>query len=673
MKTPSLAAAVIAVFIAAISPCSHAQTLSVGAAHAGITPSTNVLNWVTLKPYGAVLDPLYVRAAVLSDGSNRVALVVWDLTDTRESIVAKVRGEISKTTGIPSSNILINASHSHSAPWVPTLGDPLMDIEKARALPVEHGPDYGDWANLLVSQTVDAVRRADAARRPATLSIARAWAGEVVFNRRPLREDGKVETTFEPANPYALPKGYRFAPTDPTLALLTSRDASDRTIATMFSLPCHSVSVYSHDTRISSDWSGPVCQQLNDTLGGEAMFLQGCAGDIVPARRGLAARDSMAKLVAERGLAAITNRQSLASARFQVSLVQVNLPLTDKVRQEIGTATIRTEVQVIAYGSLAFVALPGEPLIGLALEIQRRSPFAHTLVLGYSNGGGVQYVGPSGDKVKGGYEMTGAGAGADRCGQILIDTALNSLNQLAVEQRLQHTSKESLHLYLLIGQSNMAGRGLVEDQDKVPHPRVLTFSAQTRWQLALDPLHADKSNAGVGLGSAFGRAMADATNGVTIGLIPSAVGGTPLSRWEKGGDLYAQALARARHAMQDGTLKGILWHQGEDDAKEEKTARSYAGRLAQMIHDLRADLGAGEVPFVAGKLGEFLLTTKKAELPFVPTVNEQLQSIPPRISRSALVDSAGLTPMADDIHFDSASLRTFGQRYADTMRSLLVK
>ena len=166
------------------------------------------------------------------------------------------------------------------------------------------------------------------------------------------------------------------------------------------------------------------------------MFLQGCGGDIVPARRGLEARDNMAKLVAERALAAIANRQPLASARLQVNVVPLELPLTNKARRDIGTPTIKTEVQVIAYDSLAIVALPGEPLIGLALEIQRRSPFPHTLVLGYSNGGGVQYVGLTGDKVKGGYEMSVAGAGADSCGQMLIGAAIKALNELAGAQRL---------------------------------------------------------------------------------------------------------------------------------------------------------------------------------------------------------------------------------------------
>src|SRR5262245_12054013 len=169
---------------------------------------------------------------------------------------------------------------------------------------------------------------------------------------------------------------------------------------------------------------------------------------------------------------------------------------------------------------------------------------------------------------------------------------------------VQLPAKEKFHLYLLIGQSNMAGRGAVEEQDKIVHPRVMKFTADKTWAPALDPLHFDKPIAGVGLGSSFGRTMADADATITVGLIPCAVGGTPLSRWEKDKDLYKQAVVRAKAAMNDGTLKGILWHQGEGDSGREDTANSYGDRLAQMVVDLRAELGAGEAPFVAGQLGE---------------------------------------------------------------------
>jgi hypothetical protein len=229
--------------------------------------------------------------------------------------------------------------------------------------------------------------------------------------------------------------------------------------------------------------------------------------------------------------------------------------------------------------------------------------------------------------------------------------------------------KPALHVYLLIGQSNMAGRGVIEEADKVPHPRVFMLNKENAWVQAVDPLHFDKPIAGVGLGSTFGRVMAEADPEVTIGLIPCAVGGTPLARWQKGKDLYDQALVRARAALVDGELKGILWHQGEGDSKREEDAKSYGERLAQMVTDLRADLGAGDVPFVAGRLGEFL-QSKDGTPVFFDVVNAGIDSIATRVPKAAVVPSTGLKHKGDGVHFDSASLREFGRRYAAAMQKL---
>jgi hypothetical protein len=200
---------------------------------------------------------------------------------------------------------------------------------------------------------------------------------------------------------------------------------------------------------------------------------------------------------------------------------------------------------------------------------------------------------------------------------------------------------------------------------------VLKLTKENSWAPATDPLHFDKPVAGVGLGSSFARAMAEASPAATIGLIPCAVGGTPLSRWMKGGDLYAQALERARLALKDGTLKGILWHQGESDSGNEQLATTYGERLAQMVKELRADLGAGEVPFVAGKLGEFLKREDKDGKPsHWPKVSAQIGAIGKTIPRSAAVESTGLQHKGDVVHFDTPSLREFGNRYAEAMRKL---
>lgn len=89
-------------------------------------------------------------------------------------------------------------------------------------------------------------------------------------------------------------------------------------------------------------------------------------------------------------------------------------------------------------------------------------------------------------------------------------------------------------MFLLAGQSNMAGRGTVTPQDRTPHPRVLMLNQAGEWVPAVDPMHFDKPVAGVGPGRTFGIAIAEANPGVTIGLIPCAVGGSPIDAWQPG-------------------------------------------------------------------------------------------------------------------------------------------
>jgi hypothetical protein len=231
--------------------------------------------------------------------------------------------------------------------------------------------------------------------------------------------------------------------------------------------------------------------------------------------------------------------------------------------------------------------------------------------------------------------------------------------------------REKLHIYLLMGQSNMAGRGEIGPEDQTPHPRVLMFNLQGRWEPAVEPVTHDKPGMlGVGPGLAFGKAMADKEPGVTIALVSCAFGGTPLRRWERRGDLYSNAVYRAKLAMKDGTLKGVLWHQGESDASASTNAASYSDRLARMVMDLRADLGCPGLPFVAGQIGEFLYDRGPEHTPYARVVNEAIANLPAKISAAGYIPSKGLGHKGDVLHFDSASQHELGQRYADVMLKL---
>ncbi len=92
---------------------------------------------------------------------------------------------------------------------------------------------------------------------------------------------------------------------------------------------------------------------------------------------------------------------------------------------------------------------------------------------------------------------------------------------IALSVRLNAQDKpENLDIYLLLGQSNMAGRGPVTDANRDEHnDRVYMLNKDGQWVIAKHPLHFDKSVAGVGPGLAFGITMAHAKPGVKIGLI----------------------------------------------------------------------------------------------------------------------------------------------------------
>jgi hypothetical protein len=227
-----------------------------------------------------------------------------------------------------------------------------------------------------------------------------------------------------------------------------------------------------------------------------------------------------------------------------------------------------------------------------------------------------------------------------------------------------------LSLVLLIGQSNMAGRGKVEAGDRQPIPGVFMLNADGQWVPAIDPMHWDKAQAGVGLGREFARVLVDARPGSRIGLIPAAVGGTSISRWRPGKELYNDALERLRIAQKSGKLAAILWHQGESEAGSVERSAAYGENWIAMMEQLRKDAGAPDVPIIAGELGEYLYTRSGGKSPHARVVNKQIMSLPDRMTNVAAVPSKGLTHRGDELHFDADSLREFGRRYAKAFLKL---
>ncbi|MCB1277375.1 sialate O-acetylesterase [Prosthecobacter sp.] len=229
-------------------------------------------------------------------------------------------------------------------------------------------------------------------------------------------------------------------------------------------------------------------------------------------------------------------------------------------------------------------------------------------------------------------------------------------------------AKDKFWLFLLVGQSNMAGRGVVEEQDKTPHPRVLMLSKEGQWVPASDPMHFDKPAAGVGLGKTFGQIIAEANPGVTIGLIPCAVGGSPISAWQPGvfypptkSHPWDDTVKRVEAALPAGTLKGILWHQGESDSNA-KDAPVYEAKLIDLVKRLRELVKSPDAPFIAGQMGKFEGVPWNPEKEIVDKAHQDLAT---KVPHAAFVSAEGLHHKGDKVHFDSASYRELGKRYAE--------
>ena len=232
----------------------------------------------------------------------------------------------------------------------------------------------------------------------------------------------------------------------------------------------------------------------------------------------------------------------------------------------------------------------------------------------------------------------------------------------------QPPSGSGFHIYLLLGQSNMAGRGVVtEAYQKERFARVWMLNKTGEWVPAQHPLHFDKPPVvGVGPGLAFGSRMAEAYPDANIGLVPCAVGGTAIERWQPGAydsatktHPYDDALLRIREAMKKGTIMGVIWHQGESNAAHPD---GYLEKLIAFIERIRKEVGDPRLPFVAGELGRYR--------PVYANISTEINKLPARVAGTAVVTTEGLTHKGDTTHFDSPSATLLGERYAAQMLKL---
>ena len=230
---------------------------------------------------------------------------------------------------------------------------------------------------------------------------------------------------------------------------------------------------------------------------------------------------------------------------------------------------------------------------------------------------------------------------------------------------------------ILMGQSNMVGRGWQSAVELIDNDRILEMNADGEWLKMEEPLRMNDTDREdeVSLGASFADAFVD-TFDCEIGLVPVAKGGTSIYWWQKDysgsndSDLYENAVTYAKKAQETSEICAILWHQGENDANG-ITPAVYATQLKKLLDNFIADVGLDKdkIVIITGEVGPWD-NLKNAN------INDGLASIADEgyYKNFGIAQHEGLTNIEKngvEAHFDSPSLRVLGYRYFENFYEAL--
>ncbi len=464
-----------------------AAALRVGVAEVDITPPVGfpMAGYYHERLADGAIDPLKAKAIVFHDGQTAAAMVVCDLIGIATDLKIAVRERASEKTGIPSANIVISATHTHTAP----------DYMKELYLKLgneKQDPLRAEYIEKLINGPVDAIVLAHAKAKPATLASGSATQQTpVAFNRRFVMRDGSVKTWMNFENPEVVRAA---GPIDPQISLLTIRDESGSATGVLSNFALHL------DTLGGMKWSADYPFFIEQTLrkahgpGLVSIFGTGCCGDINhsnPRSRERNKSDVIGNSIGASIQSQLGELQVIAQPSLVVKSKVVKLPLQGATADEV-TQSIRilnaakkkekvdflehvtaykklmldeflhakpyaqttdhitwglsrslagvgdhlpVDVTVITLGrDVGIVFLPGEVFVELGLAIKQASPFRTTFVIELSNCVETIYIPNRAAYAGGSYEVTNSTT-QPGSGELLVETAISLLREAASSQK----------------------------------------------------------------------------------------------------------------------------------------------------------------------------------------------------------------------------------------------
>ena len=451
--------------VAPAAAVSAAYPFKVGMAEIDITPPIGhrMAGYYEERYATGVHDPLKAKAIVLQQGSNEVALVFCDLVGLSLNVSTNARATASKETGIPISNIVIGATHSHTGPLFNDVrGDFFHNILIAQTGKDPH--ETVDYPVFLTEKIVKVINEAHAQLKPAEVDEGIATQPGLPVNRRYHMKNGSVAFNPGQLNPNIVgPAG----PVDSDVSILMVKDTKHEPVGGLTVFAMHADTI--GGTEYSADYPFFIQQTLRNAFGTNyiSAFGAGTCGDLnhidvtkkenvkgfdVAERLGTAIGQTVVKDVPElrpiehpalavRSLTLTLPLQEVAPRELMTArgdmnrLNDTNFDFYAKVRavKDVDLAargkTWPMEVQVFRLDAdTAIVCLPAEMFVEFGIAIKKASPFKQTFVIAVCNDR-PSYMPTLRAFKEGSYETVNSRL-APGSGETVTQTAIQLLNEL---------------------------------------------------------------------------------------------------------------------------------------------------------------------------------------------------------------------------------------------------
>ncbi|MBU2995877.1 sialate O-acetylesterase [Cellulophaga baltica] len=228
-------------------------------------------------------------------------------------------------------------------------------------------------------------------------------------------------------------------------------------------------------------------------------------------------------------------------------------------------------------------------------------------------------------------------------------------------------NKENVWVFIMAGQSNMAGRAFVAPQDTITNKRILTINKTNDLIYAKEPFHFYESKMkGLDLGMSFSKTLlAKIPDSVSILILPTAVGGSSIEQWlenknHRSVSLFENFEKKVTLGKTYGTIKGILWHQGESNTAKQTTIDNYDKNLGLLLTRFRTVANNDRLPVIIGEIGSYSKNKENWK-----QLNSKIWAYVKTDVFTKVVATQDLTHKGDQLHFNAKSIRILGKRYAE--------